>query len=217
MNGKTTALNVISDYLHPLEGKRVLDIGCGRGALAAPMREAGAIWTGVDPYTEAEGVMQAGAAALPFPDAGFDAAIYLNALHHVPVADMAQGLAETARVLVPAGRVVVIEPLATGALSTVLAVVDDETEIREAAQAALREAVASGLFRLVTTQTYGRRETLANFDTFATRMIAVDASRAAAIKDQRAALEAAFTRHAVPDAKGFVLEQPMRADILEKA
>ncbi len=217
MTGKITALSVIGDYLHPLEGKRVLDIGCGRGALAGPMREAGAIWTGIDPYIAAEGVMQAGAAALPFPDANFDAAIYLNALHHVPVADMARGLAETARVLVPAGRVVVIEPLATGALSTVLAVVDDETEIRTAAQTALREAVASGLFRLVTTQSYGRRETFADFDTFATRMIAVDASRAAAIKAQRAALEAAFDRHAVPDAKGFVLEQPMRADILEKA
>ena len=217
MSPKISALTVMTDALAPLDGKRVLDIGCGRGALAAPMGEAGAIWTGVDPHTDADGVIAAGAEALPFADASFDAAVYLNALHHVPVAEMARGMAETARVLVPAGRVVAIEPLATGALSTVLAVVDDETEIRAAAQAALGAAVASGLFRLVRTQTYGRREIFADFDSFVTRMIAVDSGRAAAIHAHRAALEAAFMRHAVPDARGFVLEQPMRADILEKA
>lgn len=161
--------------------------------------------------------MRAGAEALPFADASFDAAIFLNALHHVPVAEMAQALRETARVLVPLGRVVIIEPLASGALSTVLAVVDDETEIRAAALASLRQATDRGVFRLVATQTYPRRETYADFEDFTARMIAVDQSRATAVTQRQAELETAFRRHARQEARGFVLDQPMRADILEKA
>lgn len=220
MSRKINALTIISDYLQPLEGKAVLDIGCGEGGLSGPLRAAGASWTGVDPYAangEQGALIRAGAEALPFPDASFDAAIFLNALHHVPVAEMAQALRETARVLVPLGRVVIIEPLASGALSTVLAVVDDETEIRAAALASLRQATAGGVFRLVATQTYPRRETFADFEDFTARMIAVDQSRAAAITQNRAELEEAFRRHARPEARGFVLDQPMRADILEKA
>lgn len=220
MTRKINALTIISDFLQPLDGKAVLDIGCGDGGLSDPLHKAGARWTGVDPYAANGGeraIIRAGAEALPFADASFDAAIYLNALHHVPVDDMAQALQETARVLVPLGRVVIIEPLASGALSTVLAVVDDETEIRAAALASLRQATANGIFRLVATQTYPRRETFADFEDFAARMVAVDQSRAAAITQHRAELEHAFRRHAQQEARGFVLDQPMRADILEKA
>lgn len=220
MTRKINALTIISDYLQPLAGKAVLDIGCGEGGLSGPLRAAGASWTGVDPYVangEQGAIIRAGAEALPLPDSSFDAAIFLNALHHVPVEEMAQALRETARVLVPSGRVVIIEPLASGALSTVLAVVDDETEIRAAALASLRQATDSGVFRLVATQTYPRRETYADFEDFTARMIAVDQTRAAAITQHRAELEHAFRRHAPQELRGFALEQPMRADILEKA
>lgn len=213
------ALTVINDFLNPLRGKRVLDIGCGRGGLSEPLRDAGAIWTGVDPHVINDGdasIVLAGAEALPFPDASFEAVIYLNALHHVPVMDMAQAMEETSRVLISSSRLIVIEPLATGALSTVLAVVDDETDIRAEALRALRQATDRGLFRSITTQTYLRRETFADFDTFAMRMIAVDENRAAAIQQKRAELEEQFQRHAFHEKERFVLEQPMRADILEK-
>lgn len=220
MTRHITALTVISDFLHPMEGKHILDIGCGRGDLSTPLRVAGAKWIGVDPHADKNGdgaITKASAEALPFPDSSFEAVIYLNALHHVAVPEMAQAMLETARVLAPTGRLVIIEPLATGALSTVLAVVDDETEIRAAALTALRRATDHGLFRLITTQTYLRRETFTHFENFATRMIAVDQNRAAAIRDQSDALEEQFQSHALSETRGFVLEQPMRADVLEKA
>ena len=209
--------DVIRRALSEAPGPRVLDIGCGDGALAGLIIKLGAQWTGVDPAPPADAppeIRHAPAEALPFADASFDMAVFLNALHHVPEAAMDTALAEAMRVLRREGRLVVVEPLATGPLSQVLAVVDDESRIRAAAQASIARQIERGLCLLIGAFDYAREEHYRDFDDFATRIARVDAGRAAAIERRRAALESAFARHAAEGPDGMLLHQPMQAHIL---
>jgi SAM-dependent methyltransferase len=99
-----------------LLGRRVLDLGCGTGTLAAALAERGAKVWGVDPseemLTEARRRGRAGpglafklgaAEALPFKDGWFERAVSRLVLHLV---DRPAAFRELARVLAPGGRFV---------------------------------------------------------------------------------------------------------------
>ena len=91
----------------------VLDAGCGTGAFAASLAEDGARVVAVDahpPDTAPAGLQLARAdvGALPFADATFDIVLLLDVLEHV--ADEGAVLRETARVLKPAGTLIVTVP-----------------------------------------------------------------------------------------------------------
>lgn len=92
---------------------RVLDVGCGTGAVSAALADRGATPSGIDPaaaYVERarravpRGRFEvAGAESLPFPDASFDAAVSGLVLNFVP--DPARAASEMARVVKPGGTV----------------------------------------------------------------------------------------------------------------
>lgn len=222
---ETDTMSVIEEVMAPLVGKFVLDAGCGGGSLARSLSDRGARVAGVDPNGDAVAVArqavpsatfhQAGAEAMPFADSTFDGAIFLNSLHHVPKLAMHQALREAARVTNPAGPIVVIEPLAKGSFFSVLRTVEDETDIRAAAQEAIAEALESETFELLDRRDYLRRELFADLDEFLVRVVAVDPARAAAVEGRRPEVEAAFRRYgrATEDAQA-VLEQPIRAHVL---
>lgn len=101
-------------HLRPAEC-RVLDVGCGGGALAEEFARLGFVVTGVDPSAESLTAArrhawevalpvtyeQATGEALPFADAAFDVVYCCDVLEHV--ADLPRVIAETARVLKPGG------------------------------------------------------------------------------------------------------------------
>jgi SAM-dependent methyltransferase len=112
---------LILDLMGELAGCRVLDAGCGDGALARLAASRGAEVTGIDsdPAMLAAArrrAAKAGAAAtflegrvehLPFPNASFDIIAAVTVLCFV--ADAAGAVAEMARVLRPGGRLVLGE------------------------------------------------------------------------------------------------------------
>ena len=112
---ETDGMSVIEEAFAPLAGKRLLAIACGAGALARSLSTRGARVAGIDPNPEAlavageavpEGTFRtARAEALPFADASFDGAVFLNSLHHVPKHAMDRALREAARVTKPAGPI----------------------------------------------------------------------------------------------------------------
>lgn len=219
------ASTIIARAFAPLAGKRLLDIGCGAGALARSLADLGASVSGVDPNAEAieitreavpAGTFQvAGAEALPFADRSFDGAIFLNSFHHVPKPVMNQALEEAARVVEPARPIVVVEPLPEGTFFYALRPVEDETDIRNAAQEALRSALSDGTFELIEKVTYERSESFEGLDQFLDRVVAVDPAREAVAVENRPEIEAAFHRNARTAADSrMTLEQPMRAHVL---
>lgn len=93
--------------------RRVLDVGCGDGQISRLAVAGGAdLVVGVDPTWNQVRVAvergggahfaRAGASALPFADASFDAVVACLVFEHIREVD--QAIAEVARVLVPGGR-----------------------------------------------------------------------------------------------------------------
>jgi ubiquinone/menaquinone biosynthesis C-methylase UbiE len=99
-----------------VDGHRVLDAGCGSGALSAALRERGAIVTGFDSSPAmveiARDLLGANAdlhvadlsQPLPFADGAFDDIVVSLVLHYLQ--DWTGPLAELRRVLKPGGRLV---------------------------------------------------------------------------------------------------------------
>ena len=107
------------DLADPGPDDHLVDIGCGPGTLARAASARGATVTGVDPATVMLRIARlvphrgridwrrGGAEDLPVGDGIATVAWSVRTLHHWP--DLDAGLAETARVLAPGGRFVVVE------------------------------------------------------------------------------------------------------------
>jgi ubiquinone/menaquinone biosynthesis C-methylase UbiE len=191
----------------------VLDVGCGHGGLVRGLTALGARVTGIEISDEQLAAARAAddgagarylvgrAEALPLPDASFDLVVFRASLHHVPIAQMLPALREARRVLRTGGHVYAAEPLASGDFYTLVAIVDNEDEVRDAAQRTLANAVAAGLAR-VATEDYELEALVGDLDTLRRRMVAVDPERAAAFDAHRDELERRFTELGEPSENG---------------
>jgi len=166
--GVTTTKEILRGVLSlptAASGRRVLDIGCGSGAVTRLLLRDGLDAFGIEPHADLLVAALADAARpapagrwiaacaehLPLADGSVDAVLFCNSLHHIAPARQLAALAETARVLRPKGEVVVIEPVAEGDYFELLRPLDDETEVRRAAQRALAAAADRGLLQLLST------------------------------------------------------------------
>jgi SAM-dependent methyltransferase len=211
-------------------GKDVLDIGCGGGALVRELTARGARVVGVEISEEQLAAALANddgrgarylvgeAQRLPLDDASADIAIFMRTLHHVPSGSLLEALQEARRVVRPEGLVYVAEPLTEGDFFELVSLVEDELEVRLAAQQALAQASVAGLER-ATTVDYDVRVRIRDLAMLRERFVSVDPERAEAFDARRAQLADAFARLGEPGDRDsercFV--QPMRADVLRHA
>jgi 2-polyprenyl-6-hydroxyphenyl methylase / 3-demethylubiquinone-9 3-methyltransferase len=107
----------IAERLGPLEGLRILDVGCGAGLASEWLARRGAVVTGLDAAGAALEAARAHAAAQgvavdyregtpeSLEEGGFDAVISLEVIEHVPPAERAAFCAALARLARPGGQV----------------------------------------------------------------------------------------------------------------
>lgn len=210
-----------------LAGKKVVDVGCGEGNLVRLMTRHGAKVFGVEcnlvQLEKAHAHAPVGneiyhtghAEALPFADGSIDLVVFFNSLHHVEVDNMPRALAEAARVLKAGGQVYICEPVAEGAHFELMKPVHDETTVRAKAYAAIQAAEDLG-FSFGDEFTYLHPAHHQDFAAFKERMLRINPHRADDFAAQENTLKIAFKRLGVPDGNGFVFDQPMRVNLLNK-
>jgi SAM-dependent methyltransferase len=217
----TTDLAVL-DRLVQLDGSDVLDVGCGGGALVRQLAERGARAMGLEiserqlGHARDHGVgrfVVGRAQELPLDDDSLDLVLFMRSLHHVPEASMLPALVDARRVLRPGGVVYVAEPLAEGDYFELVRIVDDETDVRAAAQRALADGERAGLERMRTLE-YEVGAVSAGLDTLRRRIVDVDPERAAVFDAHEDELIEAFARLGDEREGGRWFTQPMRADLL---
>ncbi len=107
----------VLDVLKPAAGARLLDVSCGEGTIVREARARGVRAVGFDlslqatqrASREAAGaVLVANGEQMPFADASFEYVTNVGSLEHF--LDMAQGVREMARVLVPGGTAAILVP-----------------------------------------------------------------------------------------------------------
>jgi SAM-dependent methyltransferase len=112
--GQHRAASMLAEFSAwlPPRGGRVLDIGTGTGHVAAAVSARGGAVVGCDVVDLRVAVVRfvlGDGGALPFRSGGFDAALLITVLHHVPAVQHDRLLAEALRVLKVGGRLVLFE------------------------------------------------------------------------------------------------------------
>jgi len=122
--GRGRAATCVADVARLTRSDRVVDVGCGPGTAIRVASRRCERATGVDPdpimlrfgrwlaallRRKNVSLVQGGAEALPLPDATATVVWALSSVHHWT--DRSAGLAEAKRVLVPGGRVFLVERL----------------------------------------------------------------------------------------------------------
>lgn len=213
-------VDILEKLLAPLQGRRILDIGCGRGNLLQALADRGASVAGLDPDEAVLEIAQAlvpkaalkqgCAQLLPWGDASMHAALFLNSLHHIPVPDMLLALEEAARVVGKGGSVIVVESLSEGSFFDTLRLIEDETEVRQAAQDAIVRARRRGIVSEIRQVEYDRIETFPDAEAFMARAVTIDPSREERAQAARGKLIARFEALSEHEKGGYVLHQPLR-------
>ena len=213
-------IDILETLLAPLAGRRILDIGCGQGQLLQALAERGAHVAGVDPDKQAQEaaqrlvpkamLKQAQARLLPWADGSMHAAVFLNSLHHIPVADMLPALEEAARVVGKGGHIVVVEPLSEGSFFDALRLIEDETAVREDAQNAIVRAIRLGILSEVRRMEYDRHELFPDAAAFIARAVATDPARQERALAAQGRLLARFEALSEHETGGYLLHQPLR-------
>jgi SAM-dependent methyltransferase len=220
-------LQVLADLL-PLDGLRIIELGCGQAHLARQLLDAcpASTVTGleVDERQHAKNLasaphdrlqfVAAGAQAVPFPEASFDLALMLKSLHHVPIHLLDQALSEVARVLVPGGHLYVSEPVYDGALNEIVRLFNDEGVVRAAAQAAVDRALARGPWQQVAQRRFDMPVHYTDFNEFEQRMMRPTYADHALTDELIHRVAAAFAPHCGPD--GVHLTRPMHVRLLRR-
>lgn len=213
----------------PIDGARVIDIGCGDGwltRLVAPVAEAA---IGIDPSATAlkraeadnrcakASFLLAPAERMPLDRASVDIAIYFNSLHHVPADHQPAAFEETARVLKPGGLLCVVEPVASGAAYELYQPFDDESDVYASSYRLILELEQGDDFAQVTEELFVDYYDYRDFDEFYDRLLLVDESRAEGLASQKDSLRSRFESLGEAFSDGRRFDQVLRFSLLRRS
>jgi len=219
----------IYQRLLTLDGKHILELGCGSAAITRDIATSGAdrriTALEVDEIAHEKNLQTgdlpnvtfglAGAEDIPLEDESVDVVLMFKSLHHVPVDLMDQALREIRRVLKPDGLAYISEPVFAGEFNEILRLFHDEQKVREAAFSAVRQAVDAGLFRLVEEIFFKSPMQFEDFADFETRIIRATHTEHRLDEKLYSLVRQRFEAHAGEAGAHFLV--PVRVDLLKKA
>ena len=109
----------------------------------------------------------------------------------------------------------VSEPVAQGSGHELVAIIDDETAVRELAQDVIDRSTANG-FELLSDERYAGTMVIASAEAFGERIVGIDPRRAARWIEARGEFLAAFERLGVPSEGGRSFDSQTRVKVLRK-
>lgn len=218
----------VYESLLDLDGKTILELGCGKAELTRQITNHGnhrkITATEVDEIQHKKNLqiddlpnvdfVLAGSEAIPFPDNSYDVVMMFKSFHHVPVELMGQALLETQRVLKPGGLAYISEPLFSGDFNDILKLFHDEQLVREAAFAAIKNCVDKGELLLKEETFFNTPILFENFLQFETNVINVTHSDHKPSPEILQQVKTLFMNNEGPD--GFRFHIPIRVDLLQK-
>lgn len=217
----------ILNELLPLQGARVLELGCGKAEKTRAVAQLAATVVALEvDETQLTKNMQisdlanvsfkyGAAEKIAAADSEFDIVLMFKSLHHVPVDQMDQAFSEIHRVLKPGGLAYISEPVFAGDFNEVLRLFHDESAVREAAFAAEKRAVSSQQLSLVTQRFFLSAMHFEDFQQFEDQVLKVTHTRHKLSPELLEEVRSRFRKHMTPYGADF--QVPMRVDLLRKA
>ena len=219
--------SLITGFL-PLDGARVLDIGCGEGWLTRLVAPKTATVIGIDPSAMAleraravnsvanEIYVLASADNLPLNPACADLAIYYNSLHHVPAALQSNALEETSRVLADGGMLCIVEPMASGSAYELFQPADDESAVYDTTHKLIIGLARGVEFQQEMENLFVDCYTYRDFEQFLDNVLVVDERRKRVLPELEGMLRERFERLGEPVEGGRSFDQVHRLNLLRK-
>ena len=218
----------IYERLLSLDGKHILELGCGSAEITRNIATAGAerrlTALEVDDIAHQKNMQitdlpnvtfgLSGAQEIPLEDESVDVVFMFKSLHHVPLELMESSMHEIRRVLKPGGLAYISEPVFAGDFNEILRLFHDEQKVREAAFDALVKAVDDGLFGLVEEVFFNSPMRFENFAEFEENTIRATHSFHTLDDALYDLVKQRFEQHVGVDGAQFWM--PMRVDLLQK-
>jgi SAM-dependent methyltransferase len=215
--------DILCELLH-LQGAMVLELGCGKAEKTRVVaRKASSVLA-----LEVDGIQLAknlaitdlpnvrfehgGAEKIPAADSSFGIVLMFKSLHHVPVEMMDSAFSEIRRVLKPGGVAYISEPVYAGDFNDILKLFHDEKAVREAAFAAEKRAVSSGLLALEIQKFFLQPMRFADFEQFEEQVLKVTHTEHKLSAETLEKVRSKFSEHMTQ--AGATFHMPIRVDLL---
>jgi len=217
----------VYNQLLELDGKAILELGCGRAEITRAIatdginRRVTALEVdeiqhrnhlAIDDLPNVEFIM-AGAEDIPFADNSFDVVFMFKSLHHVPLELMDRALQEIHRVLRPGGHAYISEPVFAGDFNDLLKLFHNEEKVRQAAFNAVKHAVDSGLLALASETFFLSPMYFENFADFENKILKATHTHHKLSNELYEQVKQKFESHMAPDGANFLM--PIRIDLLK--
>lgn len=211
-----------------LDSKHILELGCGAADLTRAIASDGydrlITATEVDQRQHDKNLLiddlpnvtfiLAGAEAIPVSDESFNIVLMFKSLHHVPGESLDKAMQEINRVLKPGGMAYISEPAYMGDFNNLMRLFHDEKLVREAAFAALKNAVSNSLFNLVDEIFFNSPIEFESFEDFENKVLKVTHTDHQLSDETYTQVKQQFQNNLKQDGAHFTA--PIRVDLLQK-
>ena len=219
----------IYNELLVLDGKRMLELGCGTAeltrAIASEGKNRNITALEVDERQHQKNLQitdlpnvsfqLGGAEAIPLGDQSQDIVFMFKSLHHVVENKLDQAMQEIHRVLLPGGMAYISEPIFMGKFNDILRLFHDEQYVRQAAFNAIQRSIKKGLFTLASEIFFNTTVRFENFADFENKLLNVTHTDHQLSAEIYREVSLRFEHQLT--ASGAQFTTPMRVDLLRKS